>query len=270
MNHPTPSPAELYEGYFVPAMFLPWASALLGEAALKQGELVLDVACGTGVVAREAAALVGVGGSVTAIDRNPEMVALARSLPEALRANVDWHVGDAAALPFSNAVFDVVLCQHALPFFPDRVAATREMRRVLKPGGRALGLVLQGVERHAVFETLMGCVARELSVPVAAVQLPFALSNAAELGALYTTAGFGDVRIAPASIIARFPDAARFVPLAVASSAAAIPAFAQLSAPARAALVETIRAEVAPVVERHTLADVVQFPMFAHLVVARG
>ncbi len=270
MNQPRPSPAETYEQHFVPAMFLPWANILLSHATLRPGERLLDLACGTGVVARQAAPLVGVNGQVAAIDVNPEMVAVGRSLPAPPGASIAWHDGDAASLPFADSAFDVVLCQHALPFFPDRVAATREMHRVLDSGARALAIVLQGLERHVVFQALMESVARHLLVPISAVQIPFALCDADELRALYTAARFGNVTILPASTMVRFPDAERFVPLAVASSAAAIPAFAQLSGPEKAVLVEAIRREVEPVVQAHRTADLVEFPMFAHVAVAKA
>jgi ubiquinone/menaquinone biosynthesis C-methylase UbiE len=270
MNQPQPNPAETYESYFVPAMFQPWATILLRHAALRSGERVLDVACGTGVVARLAAPLVGVDGQVAAIDMNSAMVAVARSLPAPSGASIAWHDGDAAALPFADGVFDVVLCQHALPFFPDRAAAAREMHRVLKSGGRAMTIVLQRLERHVVFQALMESVARHLVVPISVVQIPFALCDTDELRTLYTAVGFDEVEIRPESTMVRFPDAENFVPLAVMSSAAAVPAFAQLKGPAKAAMVEAIRAEIEPTIQAHKSADVISFPMFAHVAVAKA
>ncbi|MBI1745852.1 MAG: class I SAM-dependent methyltransferase [Acidobacteria bacterium] len=269
MNQPQPrNPAETYEQYFVPAMFLPWATILLRHAAARSGERVLDVACGTGIVARQAAPLVGADGQVVALDMNPAMLAVARALPAPSGAAIDWQEGNAMALPFPDGAFDVVLCQHGLQFFPDRAGAVREMRRVLAPGGRALVIVLQALARHPAFEALMDSVARHLSLPVSAVMTPFALSDADELRTLFTAARFRKVDILPESTTARFPEPERFVPLAVISSAAAVPAFAQLEAPARAALLETVRGDVAPTIRRYLGTDVVTFPMFAHIAVA--
>lgn len=172
------------------------------------------------------------------------------------------------ALPFPDGAFDVVLCQHGLQFVPDRARAVREMRRVLAPGGRAVVIVLQALARHPVFEALMESVARHLSLPIAAVMTPFALSDADELRTLFTGADFKKVDILPESTTVRFPEAERFVPLAVISSAAAVPAFAQLEAPARAALLETVRGETEPTIRRYREGDVVAFPMFAHVAVA--
>jgi len=269
MNQPQPrNPAETYEQYFVPAMFLPWATILLRHAALQSGERVLDVACGTGIVARQAAPLAGPGGQVVAVDMNPAMLGVARALPAPSGATITWQEGNAMALPFPDGAFDVVLCQHGLQFVPDRAGAVREMRRVLAPGGRALVIVLQALPRHPVFEALMESVARNLSLPVSAVMTPFALCDADELRTLFTGAGFKKVDILPESTTVRFPEPERFVPLAVISSAAAVPAFAQLEAPARAALLETVRGEVEPTIRRYRDADVVTFPMYAHIAVA--
>jgi len=111
-------------------------------------------------------------------------------------------------------------------------------------------------------------VARNLSLPLSAVMTPFVLHNADELGALFTAAGFKKVNIVPESTTVRFPESERFVPLAVISSAAAVPAFAQLEAPVRAALLETVRREVEPSIRKHRDAEVITFPMFAHIAVA--
>ena len=172
------------------------------------------------------------------------------------------------ALPFPDGAFDVVLCQHGLQFIPDRARAVREMRRVMAPGGRALTIVLQALARHPVFETLMESVARHLSLPISAVMTPFALCDADELRTLFTAAGFKKVDIIPESTVVRFPEPERFVPLAVTSSAAAVPAFAQLEAPARAALLEAVRGETEPTIRRYRDGDVVTFPMFAHIALA--
>ena len=262
------SPADTYERYFVPAMFLPWSAILLRQAALQARERVLDVACGTGIVARQAAPWVGTEGQVAALDMNPEMLAVARTLPPPSGATIRWQEGNAMALPFPEGAFDVVLCQHGLQFFPDRAGAVREMRRVLAQGGRALAIVLQALARHPVFEALMETVARHLSSPVSAFMTPFALCDAAELGNLFTAAGFGKVDILPVSTTVRFPEPERFVPLAVTSSAAAVPAFTQLESPARAALLEEVRGEIEPTLRKYRTSGYVTFPMFAHIAVA--
>lgn len=269
MNHPQPlTPAETYEQYFVPAMFRPWTTRLLRHAALQLGDRVLDIACGTGVVARQVAPLVGMQGKVVALDMNPAMLAVARALPAPAGASVSWLEGNATALPFADAAFDVVLCQHGLPFFPDRAMAAREMRRVIAPGGRALVMVLQALSRHPVFEALMSSVATRLALPISAVMIPFSLPDANELAGLYTAAGFPAVHVLSESTPVCFSEPERFIPLAVISSAAAVPAFAQLQGPARAALLEAVRQDVEPILRNYRRASAVAFPMFAHIVVA--
>lgn len=259
----------MYEGYFVPAMFRPWATILLRHASLQPGERVLDVASGTGVVARAAAPLVGAAGQVSAVDISPAMIDLARSLPAPSGAPIDWQRGDAGALPFPDQSFDVTLCQHGVPFFPDRLAAAREMRRVLDAGGRALAIVLRGLELHPVFQALMLSAARHLRVPLHSVSTPFALHDPNEFRDLFVNAGFAAVEIHDVSTRVQFPDPERFVPLAVTSSAAAVPAFTALEGAAKTAIVDAIRADVEPVLSEHRSADFVHFSMFAQIAMAR-
>lgn len=262
-------PAETYEQYFVPAMFRPWSEGLLRHAALHAGQNVLDVACGTGVVARHAAPLVGAGGSVVAVDMNAAMLAVGSAAPAPSGATIDWRVGNAMALPCADGVFDAVLCQHGLPFFPDRALAAREMHRVLASQGQATTMVLQSLEQHPVFEALMQSVARQLGLPLSAVATPFSLSDPGELSALFTAAGFGRVDIESASIVARFSQPERFVSLAVLSSAAAVPAFARLAAQERGDVLAQVVQETQRVVDACREGDVLAFPMHANVAVAR-
>jgi SAM-dependent methyltransferase len=122
--------AEAYEQRFVPALFAQLAPWIVDQIDLRAGQSVLDVACGTGIVARTVAERVGPGG-VTGVDRNEAMLTVAGRL----RPDIDWRHGDVAALPFEDDTFDVVLCQSALMFFPDATAALTEMTRVAASGG---------------------------------------------------------------------------------------------------------------------------------------
>lgn len=132
----TASSSESYGRYQVPSVFAPLARLFLQRIAPRSGDRVLDVACGTGVVARQAATMVGPEGSIVGVDLNANMLDVARAHSHVDGAPVEWKHGDAAALPCPDADFDVVLCQQGLQFFPDRAGALREMYRVLKPGGR--------------------------------------------------------------------------------------------------------------------------------------
>jgi SAM-dependent methyltransferase len=134
----TGNAAENYERDFVPAIAIPVSAELLRAADLKPGERVLDVGCGTGLIARRASEAVGEHGSVAGLDLAPDMIAVASSLPAPDGAPIDWRQGDATALPFRDESFDAVLCQMTLMFVEDRSAALREMYRVLASGGRVL------------------------------------------------------------------------------------------------------------------------------------
>src|SRR4029453_8814510 len=131
--------AEVYEARFVPAFFAQWAPRILDVTGVAGGHQVLDVACGTGVVARAAAERVGASGSVVGVDMSEAMLAVARRV----RPDLPWRRGDAAALPFGDGEFDVVVCQMAMMFFPDPVRALREMSRVARPAGW-VGVVVSG------------------------------------------------------------------------------------------------------------------------------
>ncbi|HSO54831.1 MAG TPA: methyltransferase domain-containing protein, partial [Actinomycetes bacterium] len=146
--------ALAYEAHLVPAIFAAWAPRLLGSANPAVGERVLDVACGTGVVARLAAERVGPGGRVAGLDLNPGMLAVARGLPPMPGAPITWQEANAVALPFPEATFDVVLCQQGLQFFPDRPAALREMHRVLAPGGRLALSVYSAIAHNPATQAL--------------------------------------------------------------------------------------------------------------------
>ena len=148
--------AEVYESKFVPALFGEWAPLLADAAGIARGQRVLDVACGTGVVAREAAGRVGERGAVVGVDLNPAMLAVARRL----RPDIDWRAADAAALPFGDATFDAVLCQAALMFFPDVVGALREMARVVKPTGTVAVQVWGRLEAQPGYGPLVRIAAR--------------------------------------------------------------------------------------------------------------
>ncbi len=142
--------AEVYEKCFVPAIFGQWAPQLVDATGVSSADRVLDVGCGTGVLARAAADRVAAEAQVTGLDINEGMLAVARRI----RPGVGWRQGDATALPFPDDFFDVVLSQFALMYFPDRIAALTEMRRVLKPAGRLAVAVWGPLERATGYVVL--------------------------------------------------------------------------------------------------------------------
>ena len=182
------SAPENYEQYFVPVIGTPLATDLVDVAALRPGERVLDVACGTGVVARLAAERIGATGTVAGIDINPGMLGVARSVTPA-GLPIEWHESSAEEIPLPDGAFDVVLCSLGFQFFPDRLAALREMRRVLAPGGR---LVLNAPgPAPRIFVVLAEALARHINPePAAFVNRVFSLHDNDELQQLTDDAGF--------------------------------------------------------------------------------
>ncbi len=148
--------AEAYESKFVPALFGEWAPHLVDAAGVAPGQAVLDVACGTGIVAREVSNRVGAHGTLIGVDVNEAMLTVARRL----RPDLDWRNGDAAALPLPDDPFDVVLCQAALMFFPDRVAALREMARVVTAAGTVALQVWASLDAQPAYRLLVDVAAR--------------------------------------------------------------------------------------------------------------
>jgi ubiquinone/menaquinone biosynthesis C-methylase UbiE len=139
------SSPELYQRYLVPAITIKWAEDLVDRAQPRAGEEVIDVACGTGIVARLAAKRMA-SGRVTGLDLNAGMLAVARTVPSE-GAPITWVEGSALDLPFPSSRFDVALCQLGLQFFPNQGHALREMRRVLADSGRIAVSVYSSIER---------------------------------------------------------------------------------------------------------------------------
>ena len=223
----------------VPAVFGPWADRLLFTAAVRPNEHVLDVATGTGIVARRAARRVGVGGRVVGLDASADMLATARRAAEREGLCVEWHAGLAERLPFPDQSFDLVLCQAALMFFADRLAALRQMHRVLREGGRVAISVPQGITRHRFYAQLHDEIQERCGV--SSVQEIFALGEAGQIQTLLEQAGFERLVVEPASIISRFPDPEAFLAGEIDVDTAAIPSMQHLDAEARHRLLARIR-----------------------------
>jgi SAM-dependent methyltransferase len=178
--------AEVYESEFVPALFAEWAPHLVEAAGVVPGQAVLDVACGTGVVARTAADRMGGRGRVVGLDLNEGMLDVAGRL----RPDIQWRQGDAADLPFEADAFDVVLCQAALMFFPDRTGALREMGRVVTAGGAVAVQVWDRLEAQAGFVPMYEAFSEHLGP--AAMELEnayWALGDLDLVGSLFEAAG---------------------------------------------------------------------------------
>jgi ubiquinone/menaquinone biosynthesis C-methylase UbiE len=196
------SAADVYEDFFVPALFQEWAGRVADAAALEPGHQVLDVACGTGVLARSALDRVGPGGAVTGLDRNDGMLAVARRKS----GGIDWRSGRAEALPFGDDAFDAVVSQFGLMFFEDRVKALAEMWRVLRRGGRLAVAVWASLDRSPGYHALTALIERLFGKRVASeLEAPFVLGDSAALGALFARAGIIETKISTGPGTVRFP-----------------------------------------------------------------
>lgn len=193
--------ARIYEAFYVPALFTEWASPICEAAAIGPGDRVLDIACGTGIAAREAARRAGQQGKVIGVDRNPGMLAVAREQA----SHVEWREGRAEALPFGDGCFDAVLCQFGLMFFEDQIAALREMHRVLRAGGRAAVAVWDGEEHSPGYAAMISLLDRMCGTVAAdALRAPFVLGNPNALRSLLADAGWQDALITTRMGTARF------------------------------------------------------------------
>ena len=186
------SPAEVYDELFVPALFAQWGPRTAEAAAIELGHEVLDVGCGTGVLACAAAERVGTKGRVVGLDPNEQMLAVARRKS----AVVTWQLGRAESLPFDDASFDAVVSQFALMFFESKPAAIAEMLRVLRPRGRLVIAVWDALERAPGYLVLTELL-RELfgSSVSSAMHAPFALGDRHDLLRLLVDAGAAGVDV---------------------------------------------------------------------------
>ena len=256
----TTSPSEIYEQYMVPAIFAGWSETLLELVAPQPGERVLDLACGTGVVARMAAPMVQPGGQVSGLDFNGAQIATARTMDP----SIDWREGDAGALSFADQEFDLVVCQQGFQFFPDRAGAAREVYRVLKPGGRVAIAVWSSMEKNPGYLALAHALGRTMGSSAAGLLDDlFALADAGEISRSFADGGFPDASLISPSRNAIFASAEEFT-RALAVGSIMRRTDTKFSEETLELLAADVTAELAPYLRENGLA----FPMEAHLLTA--
>ena len=206
------SAAELYERYLVPAVTRQWADDLVFRVGVREGDRLLDVACGTGVVARAAADRIGGAGRVAGLDLNAGMLEVARSFATVGSLHLEWYEGDALALPFDAGEFGIVVCQLGLQFFPDPLAGLREMRRVLRPGGTMGVSVFAELERNPVAHALSDALDRHIGPGAsAAKRSEHALADADALRDLFEEAALSRLQIETVTKTSHYPSLAAYV-----------------------------------------------------------
>jgi ubiquinone/menaquinone biosynthesis C-methylase UbiE len=256
--------AELYERYVARYIFGPWTPLLVDAARLAAGERVLDVACGTGVVARIAAQRVGPAGYVIGLDLNPGMIAVARSLPTPAGAAIEWIERSALDLGLANSSVDAVLCQQGLQFFPDKTLALQEMRRVLVHGGRVALSVWNGLGLYntAVGEALARFLSNEAADRFNASRRQAPTKQ--ELQRLATEAGFSDVEVRVSRIDVHLPRLDKFTLDHLAATPVA-PAIAAAEPEVR----KNIGASVMKQLQRYADREGVTYPEETHVLTAQ-
>ncbi len=251
--------AELYESAFVPAFFAQWAPVLCDAAGVHSGQRVLDVACGTGILARTAADRVAPDGRIVGVDLNEAMLRVARRVSPGL----EFRQGDAVALPFRDQSFDAVLSQLALMFFSDRRAALQDMVRVARMDGTVAIVVPGALETQDAFAPFVDLAARHAGAEaMSLLGAYFVCGDLPELTRLVSSAGLEVTMARTHRGTYRAPSADAFVTTEVEST----PLLERMSS-------ETygrIRRDAHDVLAPFTLADGrIEAPFECNLVVAR-
>jgi ubiquinone/menaquinone biosynthesis C-methylase UbiE len=184
--------AEVYDEFFVPALFQQWGDIVANEASIGPGQQVIDVACGTGVLACAAARRVGSRGAVVGLDPNQEMLAVARRK----NSSIDWREGQAESLPFLDKSFDVVVSQFGFMFFENQSEALREMMRVLRPQGRLAVAVCDAIDHSPGYAVLAELLQRLFGQEVSqAFRAPFASGDPEQLLSVCENAGIANAKV---------------------------------------------------------------------------
>ena len=197
-----------YESLFVPAVFEQWTKHLVEAAGIREGSQVLDIACGTGILARRALQRAGPDGRVVGVDPAPGMLAAAKEI----EPGIDWILCGAESLELDNEAFDSVISQFGMMFFQDRQKSAEEMFRVLKPGGSLAIAVWNSVEQNPAYADIIAVLQEQVGTAAAdALRLPYSLGNADEVTAVLDDSGFSGISVETRVEPARFPSSRHMV-----------------------------------------------------------
>ena len=253
---------EMYERWLVGTLFRPIAETTLDEVELVPGDRVLDIACGTGIVARLAKERLGRDACVLGVDVSPDMLAVARAVAPA----VDWREGNATDLPIADEeLFDVVVCQQGLQFFANKTEAVRQMHGALVEGGRLAVSTWLSDAAIPLFHDLRGVAERHLG-PIADQRYSF--GDASALESLLRDAGFRQLRVRPVAHTIRFDDGAPLLRMNAMGLVAMSATGRALSGDERTRIVAAIVSESAPVLQDYAEGSGIAFEMSTNLATA--
>jgi ubiquinone/menaquinone biosynthesis C-methylase UbiE len=255
---------QMYERWLVGPLFRPWAEMTVEEVRLGSGDRFLDIACGTGILARVARERIGDAGHVVGVDISADMLAVAR----AVEPDIEWREGNASALPLTGGEqFDVVVCQQGLQFFPDKPAAAAQMRRALAKGGRLAVATWRSDEEIPFFRELRRVAERHLG---AISDQRYGFGDAAPLKTLLLDAGFNEVQSKVLTRTIRFEDGASFLRLNAMALVGMSAAGKAMSDQERKNFVERIVDDSASVQQSYMDGSVLAFELRTNLALAKG
>ena len=202
------SAAEAFEKFLVPTIFGPWSKAMVNHAEAKVGDSFLDVGCGSGAAARYAKSIVGKFGSVSAIDLNEGMIAFAQMLDK--NNEIDWQKGDVTDMPYKDQSFNIVAGNQLLQFLPDKDKGLKEMKRVLKQGGKLALTIYCPKNKNPAHEAIAKALENN-GVASKAVTHPFSFGDPILIGDLIQKAGFRDISVVRKQMDSYFNSAEHFI-----------------------------------------------------------
>jgi ubiquinone/menaquinone biosynthesis C-methylase UbiE len=255
---------EIYERILVQPLFRPFAEQLVARLEPAATDSLLDIACGTGIVARIGREKLGRGARIVGVDAAPPMLAVARSVD----ATIDWREGSAMSLPVPEGErFSLIACHQGLQFFPDKPAAVREMRRVIAPGGRvAVACWLSLSELPGARE--LNEVAERHVGPIADSRHSFGGAEALE--ALLVAAGFKHVRVDKVSHDVRLGDGALYARLNAMAVIGMTAKGKTMNDAERAELAGRIAADSQDLIARFTRNGAFVVPLASNIAIARA
>lgn len=254
---------EAYEKHMVPGMFARWTERAVSLAALRPGEQLLDVACGTGVGARIAARALGPGSKVAALDLDAGVIEVARRV-SSNGVPIEYHCCSAIEMPFPDATFDVVLCLQGIQFFPDRVKGFAEIRRVLKPAGRLVATLWGPLESNKGHAAIVRALENQ-QVDASAAKKACSFADPVEIRDTAARGGFGKIELFLEDGSSEFASLDSFLEGMTAGSPSTRKAVQLIPESGRGRFFDDVRGALA----QYVINGKLSYPMRTHIVIAR-